>query len=284
VSARCTVWSVTATAGDQRSYRIGEVAALVGVSVATLRSWAKSGLLEPARTAGGQRLFGPTDLQRAQRIVQLRRRYGWNPAAIRSALASQNAVEDLAPHRVVGARIRAARRERGWDLADLAERAGMSPSYLSAVERAEEQISPRLLSSVAAALDMPMSAFSPARYASGRVMRAAERPRTEMAEEVVWEELAGLGHALEPALLMVPPGGTSGGPYRRPGEVFVFVLEGSLSVALGDGDVELGPGDSVLVEPFVELAWANRGRARVRAVYVEQHELPAPTLPVQPTE
>jgi len=50
-------------AGDT-SYRPGQVAELLGVSVDTVRRWADGGQLATRRTAGGQRLVDGADLAR----------------------------------------------------------------------------------------------------------------------------------------------------------------------------------------------------------------------------
>jgi len=46
------------------SYRIGQAAALLGVSADTIRRWADAGRLATRRTAGGQRLIDGADLAR----------------------------------------------------------------------------------------------------------------------------------------------------------------------------------------------------------------------------
>ena len=260
-------------AAAERRYRVGEVAEAAGVSPQTIRLWEKQGLLQSERTNGGQRLFTPDELKRAQRVGLLRRRHGWNPAAIRSTLGGERPDPSREAWRemTIGSRIRAARRSRGLTLADLANRASISRSFLSALERGENPVTPGLLSGLADILEMPMSAFTPNVGLVKRVMRAEERPLTAMAEGVYWEELATPGHLVEPALLVVPPGASSGGAYTRPGEVFVTLLTGELAFEIGTDDFEvLHQGDSILLEPFVSWAWRNPGRSETRAIYVEQ--------------
>jgi DNA-binding XRE family transcriptional regulator len=75
--------------------------------------------------------------------------------AARVPLASKPAPEPLW-REVVGRRIRAVRRERGERLADTAERAGMSPQYLSEVERGRKDPSSEILAAVAGALEVPL--------------------------------------------------------------------------------------------------------------------------------
>lgn len=49
---------------EEKTVRIGEAAALLGVTTQTLRNWEKSGKLRPARTAGRQRTYLVADLKR----------------------------------------------------------------------------------------------------------------------------------------------------------------------------------------------------------------------------
>ena len=46
------------------SYKLGQAAELLGVSVDTVRRWADAGRLKTARTGGGQRLIDGADLAR----------------------------------------------------------------------------------------------------------------------------------------------------------------------------------------------------------------------------
>lgn len=55
---------------------------------------------------------------------------------------------------VVGEQLRAARADRGERIADVAERAGMSPQYLSEIERGRKDPSSEMLAAVAGALGL----------------------------------------------------------------------------------------------------------------------------------
>lgn len=56
----------------RRDYRIGELAALAGVSPRTLRHYEEQGLLTPARGDNGYRLYGPEQVARLQQVLLYR--------------------------------------------------------------------------------------------------------------------------------------------------------------------------------------------------------------------
>jgi DNA-binding transcriptional MerR regulator/quercetin dioxygenase-like cupin family protein len=257
-----------AEAGRQDFFTIGAVAETVGVSPQTLRLWEAQGLLEPDRTAGGQRRYSDRHVERARQVAQLRRRYGWNTAAIRTSLAADPV--DGAKHTWKRNRFRRARRDRGLSLKDAAARIGISPAYLSALERGESEPSSNVIARIADAYLIPMSGLAEFRARGSVVVRADERARGVLDGGVTWEELVLPGHALEPALLIVPPGEGSGGEYSRPGETFAFMLEGTLEFALEHEELAVGPGDSITLEPRTAFAWQNAGEVEARAVWVEQ--------------
>ena len=56
----------------RKSYRVREFAELAGVTVKALHHYDRLGLLRPARSAAGYRLYAPADLARLEHIVALR--------------------------------------------------------------------------------------------------------------------------------------------------------------------------------------------------------------------
>jgi DNA-binding transcriptional MerR regulator/mannose-6-phosphate isomerase-like protein (cupin superfamily) len=263
----------------QEFFTIGEVAAAVGVSQQTLRVWEARKLLAPARSRGGHRLYTEAALRRAERIAQLRREMGWNPAAIATALAGKP--DGSAPNGVPrkGASLRRARRARGLTLRQVAEQVGVSTGTLSAMERGEAPVTSAIVARVADALLIPMGALASSPPPSEAVFREPMRPRTVNKGGVVWEELGPPGGAMEPALLTVPPGEDSGGAYSRAGETFALVLAGKLAFALlGEQEREfvLEPGDAITIPARTSFSWRNPGRGPARAAWVESLAEAAP--------
>lgn len=80
--------------------RIGELAARVGVSTHVLRAWeSRYGLLQPSRSSGGYRLYGPEDERRVREVVALRDDGVSAVEACRRVLAAERAgVTDAPDH------------------------------------------------------------------------------------------------------------------------------------------------------------------------------------------
>src|SRR5213076_3351330 len=69
------------------TYKIGEVASRMGISVRTLRHYDEIGLLKPAhRSSTGHRLYTDRDLARLQKIVAFRK-LGFSLTHIRTVLS-----------------------------------------------------------------------------------------------------------------------------------------------------------------------------------------------------
>ncbi|HEY8300470.1 MAG TPA: helix-turn-helix transcriptional regulator [Jatrophihabitans sp.] len=75
----------------------------------------------------------------------------------------------------LGAQLRAERAARGKRISDIAERAGISPQYLSELERGRKDLSSEMLSAVAGALEL--SVLHLTRRASAQLIRSAGTTR-----------------------------------------------------------------------------------------------------------
>ncbi|GHF54294.1 DNA-binding protein [Streptomyces mashuensis] len=148
-------------------------------------------------------------------------------------------------------RVRQLRKERLMTLEALAERAGVTKSYLSKVERGQSTPSIAVCASLAKALEVPLdSLFSEAEeLGEVTVTRAAERQALTAPDEpgTRYEGMAlDAGSKGMTPFMLYPPLDTDPIPFRdHPGEEFVFVHEGRAELILPSRVVTLDTGDCV---------------------------------------
>jgi transcriptional regulator with XRE-family HTH domain len=145
-------------------------------------------------------------------------------------------------------RVRLERDLRGWSLADLAARSGVSRAMISKVERGAASPTASLLVRLASAFDLTLA---------GLIARAeADRDRlVKLADQPVWRDPASgylrrqvferADHPVELVRVELPPAARVGLPaasYARIRQV-VWVLEGELVVEQGGVRRELVAGD-----------------------------------------
>jgi transcriptional regulator with XRE-family HTH domain len=154
-------------------------------------------------------------------------------------------VADLA----LGARIRTIRRARGQTLRQLADRAGVTESFLSQVEREVASPSIATVQRVAHALDLSIAELFAEEPAAGRVVRREDRrrvayPGLKAVDEFLTSNVAG---RLQVILSSIEPGGGTGAePYTHDSdEEVVVVLEGVLDVWVADEHYVLHEGDAL---------------------------------------
>jgi len=149
----------------------------------------------------------------------------------------------------LGPRIRSLRHARRVTLRELAERAGVTESFLSQVER--EVTSPSIASvqRIARALDLGIAELFADDQPHGRVVRRDERrhisyPGLNAVDEFL---TAGSGGRLQVILTTIQPGGGTGDEAytHESDEEVVVVLSGSLELWVADEHHLLGEGDAI---------------------------------------
>src|SRR5690242_8210511 len=87
------------------------------------------------------------------------------------------AVTGADPTESLAARIALEREARGWSLAELAERSGVSKAMISKIERGEASPTATLLGRLSGAFGLTLSTLlARAEQSGGRLLRAAEQP------------------------------------------------------------------------------------------------------------
>jgi transcriptional regulator with XRE-family HTH domain len=150
---------------------------------------------------------------------------------------------------LVGSRLRLARQLQNARLKDIAERAGLSESYLSQLERGRTSGSIAALKRVTEALNMSMAElFQPDLGDSPRVVRRNDRRFLAFGDDARKTMLTSrpLQH-LEVFIGVLDPGGSTGPePYSHgDSEELLLVLEGSVTLQLDEDFFDLSEGDSV---------------------------------------
>jgi transcriptional regulator with XRE-family HTH domain len=172
----------------------------------------------------------------------------------------------------VGERVRAIRHLRRLTLKEVAERAGLSESFLSQAERGLTSASIASLQRIASALGVAVSdLFAPDGTRRPRVSRREAR------QFVAWGKLGRKAlltpkpfHHLEVVVAELDPGGSTGDEAYSHGdseEVF-FVLAGHVRLQLEGNTYELGPGDSVQYRSSTPHRVVNHGHEHAEVMFI----------------
>lgn len=245
---------------------------MAGVSPSTLRLWETQDLIQPIRTATGQRVYDRALIDRLKKIAWLRTERGLNPAAIRETLRDEVSVEDdqevdeeavdgdtgdIPP----GAKIRRLRRDAGKTLESVAQATGVSVSQLSTFERTSQGLSFTALHEVARHLGTTLASLSGQEESRGgeSLIRDGKWPSWPTTSSGVAVQVLAEGrNQMECNRFQLAPGASSEGAYQHEGEEFIHMLSGSLEIILdGDKFFELQAGDSFYFESRRPHSWRN---------------------------
>jgi DNA-binding transcriptional MerR regulator len=252
------------------SCRIGEAARRIGVSASALRRWEREGLVGPARSPGRYRLYNDEDLDLLRRVRGMRQERV-NAPGIRRLLSSQTpAVPDTTQRFRHAGRLRSMREGRGLSLRDAAAAAGLSVSFLSAVERGTSGTSVASLQRLTSAYGTTLGELFAQPRRPSRVVHATRRPVIELGDETVRiEQLAESASLLEPQLFRLSPGASSEGTYHHAGEEFMYVIAGSVTVWVGERErYRLDEGDALTFPSTLPHRWRNHASGETRLLWI----------------
>lgn len=249
---------------------------MVGVSPAVLRAWEADGVIAPARTASGYRVYSLDDINRLGLVRDLIQREGLNPAGVRRLLGLESLQaadgDGNGKESTIGARIRRLRKSRGGSVRHLASLTGLSPSYVSSVERGLSNPSIASLHKLAAALgtNVPTLLGERPDPTASPLVRPPDRRTLKMeVPGVVFENLAMVETDLQSILVTVAPGAGSQGAYRHEGEEFLYMLEGELEFTLDEVyTYRVQAGDALTFHSDRPHRWWNPGAMPSISVWV----------------
>jgi transcriptional regulator with XRE-family HTH domain len=181
----------------------------------------------------------------------------------------------------IGLSIRGERRIRGWTLDDLSERAGVSKSLLSKIER--DQVSPslRTLKALADALDVPLAWLLQEDHLEQFIVRRDRRqgfvvPGSEIRREVIAPALL---RQLTMLIAYFAPGQSSSHrPDMHHGEECLHVLQGQLTATVGGQTTVLAEGDTLYFDARTPHDFRNDGETETQVLVALLYP-PAPPRP-----
>jgi mannose-6-phosphate isomerase-like protein (cupin superfamily) len=167
-------------------------------------------------------------------------------------------------------------------LAQVAELAGVSTSFVSQVERGVanptlatlKSLVEALGSSVGALLEVDGSADAdtkPNKDDSVAVLRAGQRRRIVYPGSSIANELLSpsLQRRMEIIWVEAAPGANSGGhPHKHQGEECGIVISGEMHFEVGDTDCVLGPRDAIYFSSHIPHQWESVGDEPLVAIWI----------------
>jgi transcriptional regulator with XRE-family HTH domain len=174
-----------------------------------------------------------------------------------------------------GEKIRAVRERKGFTLKEVAEKAGVSESLVSQIER--NRVSPAIdtLLSLADVLDLDLEyLFSD--YKRERLVRLTRKGERDTFTKpgVLYERLAQLESSkhqdgIEAYYITIDVGQENRSTeYGHPGWELGIVVEGDAELTIGKQSHELGPGDSVSFRSDAPHVLVNRGEKPLKVLWV----------------
>lgn len=179
-----------------------------------------------------------------------------------SSAAARARVPSAQPQ--LGQRIRALRTARGYTLAQLAELAGVSPSFLSMLETGKTSVAAPRLQAIAAAFGLSATDLLPDSGAQALIqtVRGDDAPSlTGFVPGVHARMLArDLFRRIQPVLLTLDPGASHVNDVGHAGEEFVYILRGTVELVVDRTQVAtLRPGDGAHYPSALSHAYRNVG-------------------------
>ena len=166
-------------------------------------------------------------------------------------------------HKEIGEKINLLRSTKGMTLKELGDKANLSVSFLSQAERGLTSITINSLKKIAEALDVELSYFfTPPKSHRPMIMHSYEQEvfRYEQSKFIYYNLGSDIqDKRMDPVVAVVLPGQKPEEviPCEHPGEEFIYVLEGILTIFLEDKQYDLYPGDSMHFPSTIPHDWAN---------------------------
>lgn len=171
---------------------------------------------------------------------------------------------------MIGKKVQAFRIARGMTLRELADKAGITPSMLSQIERDLANPSISTLKSISKVLSIPIFLFFKNEN-EDLVVRADQRKSIGIADgtDLKYELLtSNTNGSIEFCLMRIPPQNASGDNFQNHnGEEVAYILKGEVDIIISGTTYNLTQGDSIRIPPQSEHIWKNHTNNEVQVIF-----------------
>ena len=175
----------------------------------------------------------------------------------------------------IGPKVKALRKQYGWSLQALADRAEVSAATIHKIEQSGMVPTITTLLKIAAALNRPVAHFVDEGEHDDRLTvftpGDTKRPIYTSHEGITLSGITGPygDFSVAAAIATVIPGGSSGTrPMQHPGEELIYLLSGIFEVTVAGTVHTLRPGDSLHFRTQQQHSWRNPGDEDAVAVWM----------------
>ena len=172
----------------------------------------------------------------------------------------------------IGQKVAKWRKEKSLTLQQLAGKVHLSAAFISQIEHDKASPSIATLKTIAHALDAKVIDFFADELLQDPVVTTPDQwtqvliPGWQSDTKRLVKIVA--SKRMEPFLTTIKPGGKSREPYSHPGEEFGFVLEGEITITVGNEVYYVGPKSSFYYSSLLPHLWINKGRKDCKIIWV----------------
>jgi transcriptional regulator with XRE-family HTH domain len=178
----------------------------------------------------------------------------------------------MANNASIGQKISQWRKEKGFTLQQLADKADLTAPFISQIEHDKASPSIATLKAIAKALGAKVIDFFADELIDDPVVTTPDQwtqvliPGWQSNTRRMVQSVA--LKRMEPFFTTIEPGCKSREPYSHPGEEFGFVLQGEITITVGEETHKVGPTSSFYYSSLLPHSWINKGKKTCKIIWV----------------
>jgi transcriptional regulator with XRE-family HTH domain len=177
----------------------------------------------------------------------------------------------------IGERIKTLRTGQGMTLAELGEKANLSTSYLSQIERDKTSPSLTTLETIAKSLNIGLRTLFETDDEAAFVLRARKETNTPTHKDPVVRQplMPQIGNPeIEVYRITFHPRSAPEQIEQFTGEEIIYMLDGELTISIGDEQFVLTAGDSIHYDALLFHSWKNESSDFCTIIWGRARALP----------